>query len=81
MQDFILSLTKHMLKENLKTCGFKTCDKLSVGGTCVECSRFVCLRHGYLRVQVPPKKPQVVCAACILLEHEELFEKEEEVGV
>jgi len=76
VKDFLLAVTKHALQENLRTCSFKTCDKFSVGGTCTSCGRFVCLRHGYLRVNVPPKKPDVVCAACIVLEHEELFEEE-----
>lgn len=54
-----------------KECSVGDCEKFSLGFVCSQCSRFACNNHLYFKMGAPPKP---VCAACVVLSHEELLE-------
>jgi hypothetical protein len=72
----LVALTRHVVENNMNACAFRECGKFSVGAVCSTCSRYVCLHHAYVRVQLPPRKPLVLCAACVILEHEDLLRED-----
>ncbi len=54
-------------------CRIPGCHAHSMGFVCKHCSRFVCNFHGYATMP-GLKKPEIICASCVIDRHEELLD-------
>lgn len=58
-------------------CRIPGCTHHSMGFICRTCARYVCQRHAYATMPAI-RKPEVICASCIIDAHEELLDVVEE---
>lgn len=54
-------------------CRIPNCNAHSLGFICKQCSRYVCNYHAYATMP-GLKKPEVICASCVIDRHEELLD-------
>lgn len=72
MPPIVAQILGNVVPRVTQACQIPGCERFSLGLRCTQCTRPLCLSHGYV---TPSTRPQTICCSCIVDRHPELFKE------